>query len=280
MQDRHFNSQPHEEADKRPQECEILFFLFQLTASRRGWPIYCKWLTVFSYFNSQPHEEADGIIPFWFQFPTTFQLTASRRGWRLTVCTEVMEHDISTHSLTKRLTIWLSAERTSCWEFQLTASRRGWPSVSMCQYYLYIFQLTASRRGWHVDVLASAFNMDISTHSLTKRLTTTIIGIGYVELFQLTASRRGWLTSSKPLRALSAFQLTASRRGWLLQLSELDMLNYFNSQPHEEADGQCTHRSQNGWHFNSQPHEEADKIILCVCVQFFYFNSQPHEEAD
>ena len=46
---------------------------------------------------------------------------------------------------------------------------------------------------------------------------------------------------------------------WLIPLSE-----YFNSQPHEEADGGRGDRPAL-WlnHFNSQPHEEAD-LFLCV----------------
>ena len=126
----------------------VRLFVFQLTASRKDWrPVLLHSSCRVSYFNSQPHEEADGI-------------------WRLFQCVK----NISTHSLTKRLTpiklIWRSLR-----PFQLTASRRGWPDDS-----------TESFR-WRI----------ISTHSLTKRLTTSLV----------------WF-----------------RRG----------VRYFNSQPHEEAD--------------------------------------------
>ena len=81
------------------------------------------------------------------------------------------------------------------------------------------------------------------------------------------------------------------------------MHQYFNSQPHKEADKlseipwteflkfQFT-ASQGGWrdktfgqglvgvHFNSQPHKEADfRLNLMQLVQI-HFNSQPHKEAD
>ena len=77
---------------------------------------------------------------------------------------------------------------------------------------------------------------------------------------------------------------------------------YFNSQPHEEADGSSTVTIPQASYFNSQPHEEADCQIGCqyarcdisthsltkrltmmvqmTIVNHLYFNSQPHEEAD
>ena len=120
---------------------------FQLTASRRGWPIasatslmdspisthsLTKRLTLphlseFAqpyYFNSQPHEEADCLLSY---------------SWSKIY--------ISTHSLTKRLTMHLLSEYNFIL-FQLTASRRGWQSSSACFLKIMLFQLTASRRGW------------------------------------------------------------------------------------------------------------------------------------
>ena len=78
---------------------------------------------------------------------------------------------------------------------------------------------------------------------------------------------------------------------------------YFNSQPHEEADGAVagesdsesdisthsltkrltTAQSPQGSHlkhFNSQPHEEADRSAAVQELGQDHFNSQPHEEAD
>ena len=106
----------------------------------------------------------------------------------------------------------------------------------------------------------SHYITDISTHSLTKRL-----------------------TGLNPIPAAAG--------------------QYFNSQPHEEADaawvnhyiariGISTHSltkrlTPNGvflstgfLHFNSQPHEEADKCYGDGKNAKEYFNSQPHEEAD
>ena len=164
-----FNSQPHEEADRQPQKTSLklstfqltasrrgwpaifaavaVAILFQLTASRRGWPHLFMSCRVWTYFNSQPHEEADEPHSLFVEQHCKFQLTASRRGWqkraeiaweradisthsltkRLTCTsgTPLCVYDISTHSLTKRLTIFLRKKITTT-IFQLTASRRGW----------------------------------------------------------------------------------------------------------------------------------------------------------
>ena len=55
---------------------------------------------------------------------------------------------------------------------------------------------------------------------------------------------------------------------------------YFNSQPHEEADECLVTPLVEMLHFNSQPHEEADMLLNFIKLLVFYFNSQPHEEAD
>ena len=76
----HFNSQPHEEADRS-----------NSAKSRKHY-----------YFNSQPHEEAD-----------------------VSCLHEESEDEISTHSLTKRLTVDGRLKDDNLKTFQLTASRRG-----------------------------------------------------------------------------------------------------------------------------------------------------------
>ena len=56
-------------------------------------------------------------------------------------------------------------------------------------------------------------------------------------VFQLTASRRDWRRSTPRQPTSAAFQLTASRRGWRTCNWRTVCFIYFNSQPHEEADG-------------------------------------------
>ena len=93
------------------------------------------------------------------------------------------------------------------------------------------------------------FPFDVSTHSLTRRLTRKNPG----------------------KTRIAAFQLTASRGGWLPQCRIRLMNSRFNSQPHEEADPWPQPDYLKRWRFNSQPHEEADEMtehLLMSLVQF------------
>ena len=98
----------------------------------------------------------------------------------------------------------------------------------------------------------------ISTHILTKRMTTNptitfkagtfqltssrrgwpgrCMAISNVLLFQLTSSRRGWQHSNSLFYPSNIFQLTSSRRGWPVVVQFHSRLRYFNSHPHEEDD--------------------------------------------
>ena len=148
-----------------------------------------------------------------------------------------LQVDISTHSLTKRLTRatrrWL--ERLI---FQLTASRRGWLSGDVFCFAQHIFQLTASRRGWRLFRFYPGQFRRISTHSLTKRLTVA----------------KGWNNNFK---CISTHSLT--KRLTVYQRTSVRTVLHFNSQPHEEADCAYLNHMDHPLHFNSQPHEEADR---------------------
>ena len=78
----------------------------------------------------------------------------------------------------------------------------------------------------------------ISTHSLTKRLTC----------FQ---------TRDRDIQQISTHSLTKRLTDFLFDF--VQNINYFNSQPHEEADGNIKKVGFRSGHFNSQPHEEADE---------------------
>ena len=124
----HFNSQPHKEADEPCEQVDVEFSVFQLTASQGGWrTTACFFVHAINHFNSQPHKEAD------FRFFLSHSL----------------KFYISTHSLTRRLTVFCKEETSGRLIFQLTASQGGWPAG---------------------DLLFSV-NQTISTHSLTRRLT-------------------------------------------------------------------------------------------------------------
>ena len=187
-----------------------------------------------SYFNSQPHEEADLRDPV---FKNSLY--------------------ISTHSLTKRLTILFSSF-CSLLVFQLTASRRGWhissgtftadsdfnsqphEEADITTHWWFMMQHhfnsqpheeadyppSVSRIG------ASHFNSQ--PHEEADRLQEEMSMINLA--FQLTASRRGWRQSVHCPLLSDVFQLTASRRGWRNRSKTRFTCRYFNSQPHEEAD--------------------------------------------
>ena len=142
----------------------------------------------------------------------------------------------------------------------------------------------------------------ISTHSLTRRLTT----------FPDGTKKTIDISTHSLTRRLTAFLGYQRSRIW-----------HFNSQPHKEADSiqpcACLYRiisthsltrrltktirlNYISIHFNSQPHKEADDwklfqidwidisthsltrrltaIGFLDCIRTSYFNSQPHKEAD
>ena len=122
---------------------------------------------------------------------------------------------ISTHSLTRRLTAFCRIRITVRRSFQLTASRGGWRrKLHYRGEVRMVFQLTASRGGWRHSVRYHRPDSGISTHSLTRRLTS----VGQIGL------------------DLVVFQLTASRGGWQHTVLVIPNNSDFNSQPHEEAD--------------------------------------------
>ena len=101
---------------------------------------------------------------------------------------------------------------------------------------LFVFQLTASRRGWQFVRDNPGMSQDISTHSLTKRLT----GYGFYAFYPFDISTHSLtkrLTMKEwELMLKMVFQLTASQRGWQVVVIPCVIEWYFNSQPHEEAD--------------------------------------------
>ena len=127
-------------------------------------------------------------------------------------------HSISTHILTKRMTCTFSSSNSSGLSFQLTSSRRGWPGQLDSPQFVQTFQLTSSRRGWLPLICVKCYRNSISTHILTKRMTTAIYVPVTYKIFQLTSSRRGWLRAGNCENLSRVFQLTSSRRGWLMQV--------------------------------------------------------------
>ena len=210
-------------------------WIFQLTSSRRGWPVNCLSADFEqAYFNSHPHEEDD-----------------------ISQCFSTYSQNISTHILTKRMTVWImqpyqtnlfqltSSRRgwLNCCRstnhlrrFQLTSSRRGWRQRTWFLVTKRIFQLTSSRRGWPhfwvTDKSANYFNSHpheeddleydsqlvfrfISTHILTKRMTWRISGLNDHEQISTHILTKRMTQSVFSQNPTFLFQLTSSRRGWL-----------------------------------------------------------------
>ena len=226
-------------------------------------PSYLEFIAVrlfvfqLTYFNSQPYEEAD--LP---PVPREHSL------------------DISTHSLTKRLTsdIWHTEFFHRYFNSQPHEEADSNRPYENDDEHISTHSLTK-----RLTLLSDYFNAiaNISTHSLTKRLTDPLGMFIRFVIFQLTASRRGWqlpgllfrqdrwISTHSLTKRLTmiwfktaryhSFQLTASRRGWRPLTLMLKGFWLF----------QLT-ASRRGWR-------------LPQMLQWFfhhYFNSQPHEEAD
>ena len=165
----YFNSHPHEEDDiiqnfpapsgnisthiltKRMTHSTCVLLMqqraFQLTSSRRGWPLLLPDWQHMWYFNSHPHEEDDSSR---FRISTLSEYFNSHPheedDWNPTISDK--KQRISTHILTKRMTD-ANGNTVVALTFQLTSSRRGWPGTDIQRYRI----------------------QNISTHILTKRMT-------------------------------------------------------------------------------------------------------------
>ena len=144
-----------------------------------------------------------------------FQLTASRRGWR--------PDD------------WIEAVDT--WYFNSQPHEEADGNIKKVGFRSGHFNSQPHEEADEAEARLRG-RRNISTHSLTKRLTIDVVALRCTDVFQLTASRRGWRLGNR----LGYFSIL-----------------YFNSQPHEEADVTLNVTSALSSYFNSQPHEEADR---------------------
>ena len=120
---------------------------FQLTASQGGWRDLPEVRLLTTDFNSQPHKEADQVFLY-------------KKRWG----------EISTHSLTRRLTRYPEGFDPDKAKFQLTASQGGWQLQRWSFHGVGYFN---SQPHKEADRLILSFHSCslISTHSLTRRLT-------------------------------------------------------------------------------------------------------------
>ena len=198
-----------------------------------------------------------------------FQLTASRRGWQQVVEQIHVVSDISTHSLTKRLTRWLSLHYRQCCHFNSQPHEEADFGVYISTPGRIISTHSLTKRLTSGDYFKWV-TLAISTHSLTKRLTNRNPETYCSKIFQLTASRRGWLSFSEYFWLTRIFQLTASRRGWPAKNDGEHTLDAFQLTASRRGWPWCRTLKRTQMYFNSQPHEEADSRHSLRCgVELF-----------
>ena len=253
---------------------------FQLTSSRRGWlPRFLHSLPDL-YFNSHPHEEDDDSL-------------------RLLNC----HTDISTHILTKRMTIYGTTNRTATRTFQLTSSRRGWLTILIWRRMLWYFNSHPheedDRFRFRKLQAFHYFNSHpheeddndkrkgrgiwkyFNSHPHEEDDGVVVTGGKYPDKFQLTSSRRGWRFWDWDHRRGYRFQLTSSRRGWLdIHNNQVEDRKFQLTSSRRGWPFLSAYTGTALWYFNSHPHEEDDNTRCCTFPTYFYFNSHPHEEDD
>ena len=146
---------------------------------------------------------------------------------------------------------------------------------------IWLFQLTSSRRGWRSNIRRDPGSESISTHILTKRMTSfrADLSIRFV-IFQLTSSRRGWPFPDQESQTPLYFNSHPHEEDDQQEFALMSMIRHFNSHPHEEDDESTCYDRCFLLYFNSHPHEEDDWIRLQGRWKNRYFNSHPHEEDD
>ena len=112
--------------------------IFQLTSSRRGWPSYKISFECHFHFNSHPHEEDDLTNEIKILSSIYFNSHPHEEDDTTSEIIKLVGCDISTHILTKRMTIFVCIVSPALKVFQLTSSRRGWHSfVRSSPFYLH-----------------------------------------------------------------------------------------------------------------------------------------------
>ena len=186
-----FNSQPHKEADCNAGIIRCGYFISTHSLTRRLTNRTIIPLEESLHFNSQPHKEADNGIRAYDVDICAFQLTASQGGWRSDPRKMERHCNISTHSLTRRLTdlILLANGQSDISTHSLTRRLTVCLISNSSQQENFNSQPHKEADG----LLPFICRLDsISTHSLTRRLTKGASCQGSFEAFQLTASQGGW----------------------------------------------------------------------------------------
>ena len=186
----YFNSQPHKEADHSIKNGFYRHRHFNSQPHKEadpgGFNLCCGWW----YFNSQPHKEADGnraYMPMYHAEISTHSLT---RRLTLLLRETLRFYYISTHSLTRRLTHPFHSP-SSCPVYFNSQPHKEADDCFICNVYGYI----------------------ISTHSLTRRLTSTLFSIVHQAYFNSQPHKEADNHHVAIAVTTGVFQLTASQGG-------------------------------------------------------------------
>ena len=151
-------------------------------------------------------------------FAVVFQLTSSRGGWPFLCFFYNSACNISTHILTRRMTLLIQFHRHLLLHFNSHPHEEDDNRTGDC------------------------YNLgSISTHILTRRMTKTFHIIAYDRYISTHILTRRMTPLTKYVGAPDVFQLTSSRGGWLYQHLVWIHNFYFNSHPHEEDDWRKLH---------------------------------------
>ena len=164
-----------------------------------------------------------------------FQLTSSQGGWLLHNFSFFRNDNISTHILTRRMTVSFSSFSSFSSISTHILTRRMTMVVARLTSSLLHFNSHPHKEDDFRYLIASE-NENISTHILTRRMTSMLFALGtftYISTHILT--RR--MTSIRAFAMQAAvFQLTSSQGGWREVIPVKYSRSYFNSHPHKEDD--------------------------------------------
>ena len=141
------------------------------------------------YFNSQPHEEADFII-IAVKIDTCYFNSQPHEEADPCLSLYCFAYSISTRSLTRRLTV--SCGNICCIAENFNSQPHEEADYKVCKSS-YMLRNFNSQPHEEADFCSEiiAQQVVISTRSLTRRLTFSVISIAPCEAFQLAASRGG-----------------------------------------------------------------------------------------
>ena len=220
--------------------CSFILIVFQLTASQGGWLLETFSMRLFSIFQLTASQGGWRSLRSCCNWLSVFQLTASQGGWRNWYNNRKWRKRISTHSLTRRLTIF----------------------VYLTYIIHHYFNSQPHKEADQYSVIVVCFNC-ISIHSLTRRLTKMTERSALYHAFQLTASQGGWPWIGLLKNGITHFNSQPHKEADGLKEDTWTADLHFNSQPHKEADCYQYFFIQGIWYFNSQPHKEADRNSDC-----------------